>query len=97
MPETDDDPSEIYNLLNYEINQSFYLYSQKSRRSVDTLYMLAEDLSAVGKLSELLGREVLEMSSSTPGMVLLDETKEFVTCHGLSILDLKNHRQPSIS
>ena len=97
LPETEHGSPEIYNLLNYEINQSFYLYSQKSKRSVDSLIMLAEDPEATGKLAELLGREVQEMPPSLPGAVLIDETENFAVCRGFSTLDLKNHSQPGIS
>jgi hypothetical protein len=97
LPDTGDDPTEIYNLLNYEINQSFYLYSQKSKRPVDTLYIQAKDPTTVGQLSELLGRDILEIPPSPAGAVLLDDGETFAVCQDFSILDLKSHNEPSIS
>lgn len=97
LPETDDDPSEIHNLLNYEINQSFYLYSQKSKRSVDTLYMRAKDPQAIGQLAELLGRKVHQAPSSSHGTALLDVADAFSGCRDFCLSDLKNHVRPAIS
>ena len=97
LPGTGDDPTEIYNLLNYEINQSLYLYSQKTKRSVDTLLLLAKDPSATEQLSELLGREVQRMPPLPPPAGLADGPGALAACGGFSTSDLKNHIQPSIS
>jgi len=97
LPETGDDPTEIHNLLNYEINQSFYLYSQKSKQSVDTLYMLAQDPATAGQLSELLGRDIVQMPCPSQRVELPDEGETFAVCRDFSALDLKNHDDPCIS
>jgi hypothetical protein len=97
LPATDGDSTEICNLLNYEINQSFYLYSQKTKRSVDTLFMLAQDPAAIHQLSELLGRQVQEFPPLPCAPGLSDEDGEFASCCGFSVPDLKNHILPSIS
>ncbi len=61
LPDTGGDASQVYDLLNFEINQSFYLYSQKTKSTVDALFMLASDPAAAPRLTELLGREVTEL------------------------------------
>ena len=96
LPETGGDPTEIYNLLNYEINQSFYLYSQKTKRSVDTLFMLAQDPGATQQLSELLGRDVQGMplpAEAGPA----DASGGMASCQGFTHTDLIDHRHPAIS
>jgi hypothetical protein len=97
LPDTGDDPTEINNLLNYEINQSFYLYSQKSKQSVDTLYMLAQDPATAGQLSELLGREIRQIPPPSDTVALPDDGEAFAVCRDFSALDLKKHIHPSIS
>ena len=96
LPDTGDDPTEINNQLNYEINQSFYLYSQKSKQSVDTLYMLAQDPTTVGQLSDLLGREIRQIPPPSEAVALPDDPS-FAVCRDFSALDLKKHVHPSIS
>jgi hypothetical protein len=97
LPETGGDSTEIYNLLNYEINQSFYLYSQKTKRSVETLFMLAQDPAATQQLSELLGREVQKMPPLPAEAGPADEAGELASCRGFTHTDLTDHRQPAIS
>ncbi len=97
LPVNEDDPAEIYNLLTYEINQSFYLYSQKSKKSVETLFLLAHDPEACGKLSEILGRDLEEVPAPSGGSILPDDIDTFAVCRGFSTLDLKCHEHPSIS
>ncbi len=58
LPNSTDDATQTYNLLNYEINQSFYHYSQKTKSAVETLYLLSSDGAAQSALAELLGREI---------------------------------------
>jgi hypothetical protein len=65
FPENEVDASQIYNQLNFEINQSSYLYAQKTKNSVDEFYVLTSDSDAAGHLTELLGREVKEISGSS--------------------------------
>ena len=96
LPQGDEDPAERYTLLNYEINQSFYLYSQKSKHAVDTLYMLAEDPEACDRLSESLGREVRGVPFVSSARIPLDNAQDLSACGGFSTLDLKNHHHPSI-
>jgi hypothetical protein len=88
IPDTGGDASQIYNLLNYEINQSFYLYSQKTKSAVDSLFMLAPDASAVDQLTELLGREVqgLPFLQTEPGIP--GEATAFPACRVFTAPDL---------
>jgi hypothetical protein len=88
IPDTGGDASQIYNLLNYEINQSFYLYSQKTKSAVDSLFMLAPDSSAVDQLTELLGREVKGLPALPPDTGIPDEAMAFPSCRVFTALDL---------
>jgi len=97
LPDTGDDASEIYNLLNYEINQSFYLYSQKTKSSVDALFMLAPDPAAAGQLTELLGREVQGLPHLLPQTGIPDEATAFPECRFFSGLDLTKRVEHFIS
>lgn len=89
LQESDGDATDTYNLLNYEINQSFYLYSQKTKRSVEALYMLAADPSAADRLSELLGREVLGLPHPPLENVTLADASVLPSCRGFSAKDLQ--------
>jgi len=88
LPDTGGDPSQTYNLLNYEINQSFYLYSQKTKSSVDALFMMAPDPAAAPQLTELLGREVQGFSHLPSQTGISDESAMFPSCRGFSAPDL---------
>lgn len=82
------DDGQIENLLNYEINQSFYLYSQKTKRSVDHLYMLTPEPDERSRLSDLLGRQVNALPDpSSPPVFLADETLP-PSCQAFAINDL---------
>lgn len=91
IPDTGGDASQIYNLLNYEINQSFYLYSQKTKSAVDSLFILAPDASAVDQLTELLGREVQGLPALQAETGIPDEATAFPSCRGFTALDLTRH------
>lgn len=98
IPDTGDDAGDVYNLLNYEINQSFYLYSQKTKSSVEALFVLAPDPEAAQQLSDLLGKEVKGLPQLLQDADLKDQTGNFPSaCRGFSILDLTKHNQPAIS
>jgi hypothetical protein len=89
LPATDGDASDTYNQLNYEINQSFYLYSQKTKGSVKALYMLAADPTAAGQLTDLLGREVLHLPDPMPDTEAQNDMASFPFCSGFCSLDLE--------
>jgi hypothetical protein len=97
IPDTGGDDTEIYNLLNYEINQSFYLYSQKTKNAVDTLFMLAPDASAVDQLTELLGREVQGLPALPPDTGIPDETMAFPSCRVFTDRDLTRRGEHCLS
>jgi hypothetical protein len=88
LPDTGGDASQTYNLLNYEINQSFYLYSQKTKSSVDTLFLMAPDPAAAPQLTELLGREVQGFPYLPSSTGISDESAAFPSCRGFTLLDL---------
>ena len=97
IPDTAGDASQIYNLLNYEINQSFYLYSQKTKTAVDSLLMLAPDASAVDQLTELLGREVQGMPPLLPRTGIPDEAMAYPSCREFTALDLTRRGEHYLS
>jgi len=97
IPDTGGDASQIYDLLNYEINQSFYLYSQKTKSAVDSLFMLAPDASAVNQLTELLGREVQGLPSLKTESGIPDEAMVFPSCCEFTALDLTRHGEHCLS
>ena len=97
IPDTGGDTTEIYNLLNYEVNQSFYLYSQKTKSAVDTLFMLAPDTSAVGQLTQLLDREVQELPAQTPDKGIWNEEMAFPSCRVFTALDLTRSGEHTLS
>ena len=97
IPDTGDDASQIYNLLNYEINQSFYLYSQKTKSAVDSLFILAPDASAVDQLTELLGREVQELPSLQTAPGIPDEAADFPSCRVFTAPDLTRNGEHYLS
>ena len=88
LPDTGGDASQTYNLLNYEINQSFYLYSQKTKSSVDALFLMAPDPAAAPQLTELLGREVRGLPHLPSQAGISDESAAFPSCRGFSAPDL---------
>ena len=97
LSDTGGDASEIYNLLNYEINQSFYLYSQKTKSSVEALFILAPDPAAADQLTDLLGREVQGLPHPPPESGMPDQAKDFPTCRDFTALDLSKRGRPFIS
>ncbi len=69
-PETTD----IYNIITYEINQSLYLFSQKSKSEMGKICLLScyEDSARV--LSESLGKEITDINASSPDLKGLQES-----------------------
>ncbi len=61
LSETGQGTDEAIQLLNYEINQSLYHYSQKTKSAVDELFFFGLDSQAAPRLSEALGKEVQEL------------------------------------
>lgn len=97
LPDAGGDVSETYNLLNYEINQSFYLYSQKTKSAVDALFLMAPDPAAAPQLTELLGREVKGFPHSPSPTGISDEPGAFPSCRGFTALDLTARGGPYIA
>lgn len=67
--------SERFSSLTYELNQSFYLFSQKAKAEIDRLYLLPCDQKDAQELSDILGRDVIDFSS-LPGGKKLQSTTE---------------------
>ncbi|MGA6926905.1 MAG: hypothetical protein WBY88_14550 [Desulfosarcina sp.] len=82
------DDGQIENLLNYEINQSFYLYSQKTKSSVDHLYMLTPSSDERSHLSDLLGRPVNALPDPPSQSVLLVDETLPPSCRAFAVGDL---------
>jgi hypothetical protein len=97
IPDTGGDASQTYNLLNYEINQSFYLYSQKTKSSVDALFLMAPDPEGINQLAELLGREVLGVPQPPPYSGLPVEPETVSPCRGFTAQDLEKRGRPFIA
>ncbi len=67
VPDYQDSTSEIFSLLTYEINQSIYLFSQKARSEIDQFYLVSSNKENARELSEILGKEVKELSAQDKG------------------------------
>jgi hypothetical protein len=52
--------------ITYEINQSLYLFSQKTKSELKQIYLLANDPSSGAALSEALGRELIDCAPLIP-------------------------------
>ena len=59
FPETTLDIEEKVNLLNYEVNQSFYLFSQKTKSGVDAIYLMSDEKDIIQGLSESLNQDII--------------------------------------
>lgn len=49
--------------ITYELNQSLYLFSQRAKTEINTIYLLSSETVKIGSLSEALGREINDLSS----------------------------------
>jgi hypothetical protein len=97
IPDTGGDASQTYNLLNYEINQSFYLYSQKTKSSVDALLLMAPDPGGIQPLAELLGRDVQGVPHPPLHTVIPVERETVSPCRGFTAQDLEKRERPFIA
>ena len=85
LPETPIDDEEKINLLNYEVNQSFYLFSQKTKNSVDAIYFVSDEKDIIDPFSDTLNKQIIVCDTKAPEMPsdilkidLLDVVKPFV-------------------
>ncbi|MDY6972212.1 MAG: hypothetical protein SV775_07765 [Thermodesulfobacteriota bacterium] len=62
LPGSQTDSTERLRSLNYEVNQSLHLFSQKARAEIDRIYLLSDGEDDVQQLSNTLGREVIDLS-----------------------------------
>jgi len=60
------DDKERIGAITYEINQSLYLFSQKTKSELKQIYLLATDPSFGEALSETLGREMIDCGALMP-------------------------------
>ena len=65
-----------YTMLTYEINQSLYLFSQKTKSEMGKIYLISPDRDSARILSDNLGREVTVFSAAAPGLKGLQESPE---------------------
>jgi len=63
LPESEDGPDEALAALNYEINQSIYLFSQKARSDEIKVHLLSAGSSNAEALSALMDRDVNDLTS----------------------------------
>lgn len=54
--------SDTYNAIAYELNQSLYLFSQKAKTEIDTLFLVSHEKESGPALSEVLGREIHDLN-----------------------------------
>jgi hypothetical protein len=60
------DDAEKIGAITYEINQSLYLFSQKTKSELKQIYLLAADPTSKAALSEALGRELIDCATLIP-------------------------------
>lgn len=56
------DSSDGIDALVFEINQSLYMFSQKAKNELNRVYVICNDWNCQARLSETLGREVVDLS-----------------------------------
>lgn len=72
-----------FNILTYEINQSLYLFSQKTKSEMGDIYMLSPDeKNNAPILSDNLGKEVVDLNLAFPEMDGLKKPDEIQTYLG---------------
>lgn len=54
------------NALGFEINQSLYMFSQKTKHELDCIYMRCDTAECQSELSEILGRDIICLESPAP-------------------------------
>ncbi len=62
-PDSQADPSERFNALSYEINQSLYLFSQKAKAQIDRIYLFSYGEKDAKELSDILAREITDLNA----------------------------------
>jgi hypothetical protein len=60
------DSADRWDALLFEINQSIYLFSQKARSDLQSVYLIGADTAFQERLADFLGRPVQMMSASGP-------------------------------
>jgi hypothetical protein len=68
------EPPNHFSVLTYEINQSLYLFSQKTKSDIDKIYLLSSDIGNTQLLSDTLGREVIDFGIHVPALEGLQES-----------------------
>lgn len=80
LPEQQSDQADQFEIITYEINQSIYHFSQRTKADLDKIYISSLKAVDVQQLSETLGREIIELTSrpghakAVPGQVLREGT-----------------------
>jgi len=68
------DSQNKFSMLTYEINQSFYLFSQKLKSDIEKIYLLSSDIENTPRLADSLGREVMDFGYVAPDLLGLQES-----------------------
>ncbi len=75
LPDSGEGSDDALSALNYEINQSLYLFSQKARTDQIQIHLLSPEPSNAGKLSDLMERDVSDLGDKIQ-KPMDDETTE---------------------
>jgi hypothetical protein len=75
------DASDGMETLGFEINQSLYMFSQKTKSDLDRIFLICDGPHCRDNLSQVLGREVIDLPS------LSDQWTEAVKIPGMEPLD----------
>jgi hypothetical protein len=62
LPEVKKGSREDFDQLTYEIKQSIYLFSQKTKSEIDQIYLLSTSKKDIHDLSNMLGRDIINLN-----------------------------------
>ena len=74
LPKTPITEEEKTDLVNYELNQSFYLFSQRTKSGLETIYFVSNEKEILEQLVDTLDREIIayETKSSEKSSIFLN-------------------------
>ena len=76
LPETGEDNSSRFESLSFEINQSAYHFSQRTKSQLNRIFLISRADDNIDQLKESLGRDITFIDEKTPGYVPDDEVIE---------------------
>lgn len=62
LPEAQEDKSAQFEVIAYEMNQSIYHFSQRTKKDLDKICFFSEERMAIDQLTDTLGREIEVLS-----------------------------------